>query len=610
MPQLNLTILVPAFILAVILAILFVIWALTKRYKRVSPNRIGVVFGKKRGTIKTPDGRETEIGFKLITGGGVFIWPIVEQYAEMSIEAFQIPIAEDNVPTKKNVSVHVAGIATCRVSPVYEEQVNAVTNFLGKTESEIASMIGEILRGHLRSIIGGLEVEELLRERAKFNESVIQECSQELARMGIRIFTLVIQDVKDKEGYIDALGKQAVAVAKRDAQIATAEAERETTIKTSDATRAAAEARAANEAKIKEAEKERDIQLAHFRMETAAKQAEAEMAGEIAKTEQEKRLGVLQAERDGASIRARTEVQQLEALRKAKELEATTIVTAEATAKAASIRAEGEKNAHSIDAEARRRIAETEAQTARITAEGQRNAAILAGEGEAKKSLTIAEAQAEGTRKTMEAQAAGQKALAASTQAQLLATAEGEKARLLAVAEGEKAKLLAVAEGEKAKLLAQAQGNKELAEALRQLSADGKLMFILDRLPGILDRGGEAGAKIAQAVFEPVASGVARIGPVQITDLGGGDSAKDSIANMGAVVPKVVFDFFTQMSARGIDVTSLLKKALLNPEQLVTMIQPTSTSNATAQTNGDKRPDLNPTPTSSTITLDPTDKPR
>ena len=92
-----------------------------------------------------------------LVGQFPLVW--VEQYAEMSTEAFQIQIAEDNVPTKKNVSVHVAGIATCRISAQYEEQVNAVQNFLGKTQDEIANMIGEILRGHLRSIVGGLEVE-------------------------------------------------------------------------------------------------------------------------------------------------------------------------------------------------------------------------------------------------------------------------------------------------------------------------------------------------------------------------------------------------------------------------------------------------------------------
>ncbi len=557
---------IPALIVGLFLGLLFIVWAMTKRYKRIAPNVIGVIFGKK-SRITTPDGKTTEVGFRMVNGGGVFVWPVVEEFKEMSTEAFQIKIAEDNIPTKKNVSVHVAGVATCRISPILEEQVNAVQNFLGKPVESMENMIGEILRGHLRSIVGGLEVEELLRERSKFNEMVVHECSQELARMGIKILTLVIQDVKDKEGYIEALGKQAVAVAKRDAQIATAEAERETTIKTSDAQRAAAEAKAQNDAKIKDAEKTRDVQVAQFKLETATKQAEADMAGQIAKTAQEQRLAVLEAERDGATAEAQTKVQQLEATRKSAELQATTIVTAEAEAKAMSIRATGKQNAERIEAETRKNVATLEAETVKLTAEGQKNAAIFTGQGESQKLLLIAEATATGNQKTM------------------LAQAEGEQAQLLAQAKGTEAQLLAVAVGEKAKLLAQAEGNQKLAEALQQLNEAGKLMFVLERLPGLLDHGGDAAEKIARAIFEPVAAGVAKMGNVQITDLGGGNTAKNGMAALGQLVPQIVVDFFSRAKASGVDVTGLLTFLKMDPAALANMLGSAATVATVKTTN-------------------------
>jgi|GEM_PF-3698777 len=76
---------------------------MTKRYKRIAPNEIGVIYGKRRSVMTGADGVKQEVGFKLVTGGAVFVWPIVEQYALMSTEAFQIEISEDNIPSAKNV---------------------------------------------------------------------------------------------------------------------------------------------------------------------------------------------------------------------------------------------------------------------------------------------------------------------------------------------------------------------------------------------------------------------------------------------------------------------------------------------------------------------------
>ena len=418
------------------------------------------------------------------------------------------------------------------------------------------SMIQGILRGHLRSIVGSLDVEQLLRERSTFNEAVLKECSQELARMGIKILTLVVQDVRDNEGYIDALGKQAVAEAKRDANIATAEAERETKVKTSAATRLASEAEADNDAKTKLAQKNRDIQVAEFRKATAAATAEADMAGEIAKTAQQQRLNILQAERDQKSAEAQAKVQEEEAKRKKQELQATVIVEAEAQAQAASIKATGQQNAERILAETRKNVAELDAETQKLTAEGAKNATVLSGEGEAQKLQTVAGAQAEATRKTK------------------IATADGDKAIALAGAEGQKAVLLATAEGIRASKTAEAEGTLRMAEALQKLSEQGQLMLILDRLPLLFEKGGDAGAKIADAIFGNLGKSVEKIDSITITDLGGNGGAERGISAVSGMIPKMVTDFFVQAKARGIDVSGLLSFLKMDPAKLMTMLGP------------------------------------
>ncbi|MFA6536116.1 MAG: SPFH domain-containing protein [Candidatus Paceibacterota bacterium] len=577
---------VPGFIVVLFVGILFVVWAMTKRYKRIPPNAIGVIYGRKR--IQTAnDGTKSEVGFRLVTGGGVFVMPIVEAYAEMSTESFKIGISEEDIPTKKNVRVRVNGVAVCRISATAEEQTTAVQLFLNN-EQEMRDQIQSILRGHLRSIIGGLEVEELLRERAKFNEMVVHECSTELSRMGIKILTLVIQDIEDKEGYIEALGRQAVAGTKRDANIAVAEAERETAIKTSNASRDAAQAVAANDAMVKEAEKNRDIQVAQFTKETQAKKAEADASFAIANADQQRLVKLQEATRDTAAAEAQAKVQEMEARRRQKELEATVIVEAEVHARALKIAAEGKRQAEQVEADTRNQVATIDAQRAAVVAEGLKNAAIKTGEGEAQKRLVTAEAEAEATRKTMVAKAEGDKAIllaaAEGAKASKLAEAEGEGAKLnaqaegrkrflLAEAEGQERSLLATAHGKQKYLLAEAEGTEKLAQALQQLSEQGKLILILDRLPLLLDKAGTAGAQIAKEVFGPIGNAIGAIDSVKIVDLGGGNTAKTGIANLGNMVPGLVTDFIVGLQARGIDPTALLSFLKLNPDGLLKMIE-------------------------------------
>ncbi len=156
-----------------------------------------------------------------------------------------------------------------------------------------------ILIGLLRSIIGKLDIDELLRQRDTFNRRVIEESTEELKRLGIQVITLVIQEVNDAHGYIDALGQKTVAEAKRDATIKVAEATRdqeirvaqalaETQKKTSDAQKEASVVVAGNAVAVAEAERDRDVKRAQFKVVADTETAKSNQAMAIATAEQEK----------------------------------------------------------------------------------------------------------------------------------------------------------------------------------------------------------------------------------------------------------------------------------------------------------------------------------
>jgi flotillin len=503
--------LIPFMVILAALAFIFIVRALASRYIKVPPNAVAVFYGRKY-KYTAADGSAQSRGFQILTGGGKILFPVVERYELMSTAAFQVEITEHNIPSAKNVGIDVHCVATCRISTVPEDVANAVTAFLNKDETYLKAFLQEILKGHLRSIIGKLEIDQLLRQRDEFNRQVLNESSEEFKRLGIQIVTLVIQEVKDAHGYIEALGKQAIAETMRDANVKVAEAEKETAIRVSAAEREAAQARAANAAQIAEAEKTLQSKQADYKREVDAQKAMAETAYALSKAQQERQLRILEAERDAADREAQIHVQEKEGLRKQKELEATIVVAAEAERRASIIRAESLQQTTSIEADTLRKKLE-------IEAEGQRSAAIKIGEGEASKTRAIALAKAEGD--------------AAQIERRLMAEAAGKRQNLLAEAEGRERLLLAEAQGKEKALLAEASGTRELAAALQQLSEQGRLIIILDKLPNLLDKGGDAAAKVAREVFGAVAKPFESIEKVNIVDMGNGSSGHNAMDRLG-----------------------------------------------------------------------------
>jgi len=563
------TFMIPVLVIAVLLCLVFVGMAVASRYIKVPPNAIAVFYGRQY-KYKTPDGTAGSRGFHIMTGGGRIVLPIVEKYQIMSTAAFQIEVSEDRIPTAKNVRVNVNGVATCKISDKPELMAASVQSFLGKSDEEVRQFVQLILNGHLRSIVGKLEIDQLLRKRDDFNRMVIDESTSELARLGFDLMSIVIKDINDTEGFIDALGKQAVAEVKRDAEVKVAEATRDTRIKVSEAERLAAEATAQNQAKIAEANKELAVKQATYKQETEQKRAVAEKAFAIADAEQGKALALVTAARDSATAEAQSGVQEKEAVRKEKELNATVLVEAEVQRKATLITADASRQAAIIKADSEQLVAEKYAKQVSLKADGDKAAAIAQGEGEASKSKAIAFATAEGE--------------AAKTKQVTEAKAAGERAVLLAQAEGERAKLLAVAEGQRAKLLADAEGQLKMAQALKELNESAKLIIILDRLPAILKDGGDAGAKMLAEVFSPIGAAIGGIDKVTILDNGNGGK---SVGGFAANVPNIVMGLLQQLKVKGIDISGLLAKAGLDVTDVLAMLSPgekTGTTDGSAKT--------------------------
>lgn len=309
-------------VVAIFLFVVFVfagIWA--SRYTKVGPNQVLIISGRKR-TITDPDGTQRHVGYRIVKGGGVFVWPVFEKVDILSLELLTIDVKTPEVYTVKGVPVIVDGVAQIKVKGDDIAIATAAEQFLGKTCQEIQQIATQTLEGHLRAILGTMTVEDIYQNRDAFAAKVQEVAAGDMANMGLGIVSFTIRDIRDNQGYLEALGKPRIAQVKRDAQIAQAEADRDAMIKSAQAMQAGQEAKFAADTKIAEAQRDYQMNVAQYQASVNQKKAEADLAYDLQKY---KTGQLVKAEEVQVSIvekQKQIELQQQEILRKQRELEA------------------------------------------------------------------------------------------------------------------------------------------------------------------------------------------------------------------------------------------------------------------------------------------------
>lgn len=302
-----------------VVVLVSVVWA--SRYTKVGPNEVLIVSGKQH-RFAGPDGRVTVRGFRIVKGGGTFIWPVVEKADVLSLELLTIDVQTPEVYTSKGVPVKVDGVAQIKVKGDDISIGTAAEQFLSKGTEEIKNIAMQTLEGHLRAILGTMTVEEIYQNRDAFASKVQEVAAGDMANMGLGIVSFTIRDIRDTQGYLDALGKPRIAQVKRDAQIAQAEADRDAAIRTAQASQAGQEAKFAADSKIAEAKRDFEMNLAGYTASVNQKKAESELAYDLQKF---KTGQLVKAEEVQVTIiekQKQIELQEQEIRRKQRELEA------------------------------------------------------------------------------------------------------------------------------------------------------------------------------------------------------------------------------------------------------------------------------------------------
>jgi flotillin len=372
----------------VIATVVFIVLLVASRYKTVSPDEAMIITGAALGG-KNVLTDESARKVKIVRGGGAFIVPIVQQREHLSLLSHKLDVMTPEVYTAEGVPVMTDGVAVIKVGSSVEDVATAAEQFLGKPDEALRAEAREVLEGHLRAILGTLTVEEVYRNRDKFAQEVQSVAARDLKKMGLQIVSFTIKDVRDKNGYLDALGRPRIAAVKRDADIAEAEAIRDSRVKKAMADEEGQKAELIRDTNVAEATKEKELKVAAFKQEQDTAKAAADLAYAVQEATSQKAVVEEQMQVELVRKQREVDLEKLEIDRREKQYDSEVKKKADADRYAVEQAAEADKLRQMRRAEAKQFEIEAEA---KARAEGTRAEGLA--EAEVIKQRGLAEAEA------------------------------------------------------------------------------------------------------------------------------------------------------------------------------------------------------------------------
>src|SRR5438105_1426500 len=497
-------------VVAIVVVVIIIIQTIGRLLRKVGPNQALIVYGAG--------------GTKVITGGSHFVIPLYQRAQDFSLELMSFDVApSQDLYTTQGVAVNVEAVTQIKVRSDEESVKTAAEQFLSKPQDVRENLIRLVMEGHLRGIVGQLTVEDLVKDPENVGSKMLKTVTPDMEKMGLEVISFTIKDVRDKNDYISNMGRPQIVEIRKQADIASALAQRDTQIQQANASREAAVAKsAADQGRVKaeteslamQAESQRNLALkkAAFDAEVKKQQATADKTYDIQANLMQQQVVTEAVKVTEVEKQAQIKVQQAEIQRRELELQATIQKAAEAD---------------------RRRV--------ETVAEGGRQRPILEPQGQAD-----------------------------AAKARGFGEADANRARGLAEAEVIRAKGLAEAEIIRAKGEAEAEAMKVKAAAFHEYNQAAVLDKLLTGMP-----------EMVRAIAEPLS----KVDKVTIVSTGGDGSHNGmgasritgDIVNMVAQVPAL----FELLSGTRIGDLMSRVPALANQEQ-----QTVGTNNASANGTG------------------------
>ncbi len=377
-----------------------------KRYKRCPSNKVLVIFGK------VASGQSA----RCLHGGGAFVWPLIQDYAFLSLDPMQIEIPLRGALSAENIRVNVPSVFTVAVGTGAAVMQTAAIRLLGLDPRQVMKQAEDIILGQLRQVIASMTIEDINRNRDKFLDSVQNSLTPELEKIGLVLINVNITDITDESGYIEAMGRKAASEAIQSAEIDVAQQQKRGSIGVAEAKREqdvlVSNAEKVREIGTKEAEREKLVRLAELDKETGIGKSLANLEQQTAIKDQERRMRVQVAEAEAEAVTgenlARAKSVDAEANLKVRQAEAYQLTETRRREAEAKVReAQYLAEARAADAMATKIESEQRAEF-EASAKAQKAKLIVDAEAQAEQIRLRAQAEATATFARLEAQARGE----------------------------------------------------------------------------------------------------------------------------------------------------------------------------------------------------------
>ena len=185
-------------------------------YRVPAPNEALLISGRKQ--------KNADAQFKIVTGHGVFVVPVLSRASALTL-AMQEAEVEEDCYTQQGLTLGVKAVIAFKVGDDHESIAAAARRFQSD-QSQMSTLVGRIFSGHLRSIIGSMTVESIIRDQQKLSDNILDASKIEMGRIGLAVDSLQISQIDDKgSGYIAALAAPHQAMVNREAKIAQAQSD-------------------------------------------------------------------------------------------------------------------------------------------------------------------------------------------------------------------------------------------------------------------------------------------------------------------------------------------------------------------------------------------------
>ena len=342
--------------LIIVFALVFIIlmglaWIITL-VRKVGPNEALIIYGLGTGGLP-----------RVIKGGGTVVMPLIQNAKQLSLELMSFDVAPtQDLYTRQGVAVNVEAVAQIKIQSDPDSIRTAAEQLLTKNPIEREGLIRLVMEGHLRGIVGQLTIEEIVKQPEMVADRMRATSADDMDKMGLEIVSFTIKEVRDNNEYIMNMGRPDIARIKREADIAAAEADRDTAIKRAQAMREAAIAQAqADQERVlvetasatKQAEAQRDLEMkrADYTSAVRKQQAVSDKSYDIQANIMQQQVAAEQVRIERVQREEQIKVQDAEIQRRERELIATILKPAEVEKQRIETLAEADRQRRILEAQ-------------------------------------------------------------------------------------------------------------------------------------------------------------------------------------------------------------------------------------------------------------------